>query len=241
MSRGGPQRRRVLTVLGVIAAAAAGGYVVTCAIFPAPILPKSITVPALRGVPADSALAWLARSGLRGKLADTVPDPLTPVGTVAWQSPVPASLLPQGALVRLGVSGGSALVSMPDVTDLDLGLAREVIQAAGLQPGRVDTVRRDADAGTVLATVPAAGATVRPGDPVAMTISSGAAPVPVPELIGLTLAVAREQLALAGLRVGRLDQRFEGTPGTVLAQNPAPGDSVIKESGVNLTISGMRP
>ena len=122
MSRGGPQRRRVLTVLGVIAAAAAGGYVVTCAIFPAPILPKSITVPALRGVPADSALAWLARSGLRGKLADTVPDPLTPVGTVAWQSPVPAWSL-VGEMWALG-EAARGCASRPILTRSPLSLGR---------------------------------------------------------------------------------------------------------------------
>lgn len=241
MNPGRSQPRRVLTLLGVIAAAAAGGYVVTCAIFPAPILPKSIAVPALRGAPADSALAWLTRLGLRGKLADTVTDPLTPAGTVAWQSPVAETRLPQGALVRIGVSGGAPLVSVPDVADLDLGLARQVIEAAGLQVGRIDTVRHDADLGTVLATMPAAGATAKPGDPIAITVSRGPPSVRVPELVGLTVAAARDRLAAAGLRVGTLEQRFEGKPGTVLAQNPGPGEMVTKESGVSLTISGTLP
>lgn len=241
MSPSRSQSRRVLTLLAVIAAAAAGGYVVTCAIFPAPILPRSIAVPALRGSPADSALGWLGRLGLRGKLADTVADPLTPAGTVAWQSPAAETLLPQGALVRIGVSGGAPLVSVPDVTDLDPALARQVIEAAGLQFGKIDTVRNDADLGTVLATVPLAGATARPGDPIRITVSSGAPSVPVPDLIGLTVVAARERLALAGLRVGALEQRFEGKPGTVLAQKPAPGELVTKESGVSLTISGTLP
>lgn len=241
MSTGGTQRRRVVTLLIVIAAAAAGGYVVTCAIFPAPILTKSVSVPALRGTPADSVAGWLARLGLRTKLADTVSDPLAPAGTVAWQSPVSATLLPQGATVRIGVSSGAPLVSVPDLTDLDLGLAREVIDAAGLAAGRIDTVRNDADLGVVIATVPAAGAAARIGDAIAITVSTGQASIRVPELVGLTVAAARERLAASGLRVGELEQRFEGKAGTVLAQNPAAGEMVTKESGVRLTISGTLP
>ena len=241
MSSNPIQFRRFLTLLAVLAAAAAGGYVVTCAIFPAPILPKSIAVPSLRGTPADSAIAWLPRLGLRGKLTDTVTDPLAPSGTVAWQSPVPETLLPQGALVRIGVSGGSPLVSVPDVADLDLGTARRVIEAAGLQVGRIDTVRQDVDLGTVLATTPVAGANAKPGDPVRITVSSGPPSVRVPELVGLTVVAARDRLAAAGLRVGALEQRFDGKSGTVLAQKPGPGEMVTKESGVSLTISGSLP
>ena len=63
--------RRVLTLLAFIATAAAAGYLVTCAIFPSPLLPKSVLVPAFRGVPAEAAVADLLRLGLRAKLADT--------------------------------------------------------------------------------------------------------------------------------------------------------------------------
>lgn len=233
--------RRVLTLMAFIATAAAAGYLVTCAIFPAPLLPKSVLVPAFRGIPADSAMAHLVQLGLRGKLADTIADPLTPAGTVAWQSPAAETALPQGAVVRLGVSGGAPLVSLPDVADLDLGTARLVIEAAGLKVGRIDTTRNDLDLGTVLVTVPSAGATLHPGDFIQLGVSSGPPSVRVPELTGLTLSAARERLAAAGLRVGALEQRFEGKAGTVLAQRPAPGDMVTKESGVNLTISGTLP
>ena len=233
--------RRVLTLLAFIATTAAAGYLVTCAIFPAPLLPKSILVPAFRGLRADSALAHLERLGLRGKLADTVTDPFTPAGTVAWQSPVAETALPQGAVVRLGISGGAPLVSMPDVTDLDLGTARLVIEAAGLRMGRVDTAANPLDLGTVLATRPVVGATVHPGDTVQLNVSGGQPSVPVPDLVGLTLAAARERLAAAGLRVGTLELRFEGTAGTVLTQRPTAGEMVTRESGVNLTISGTLP
>jgi beta-lactam-binding protein with PASTA domain len=233
--------RRTLIVLGVIACAAAAGYVVTCAIFPAPILARTVVAPPLHGASIEAAMARLTKLGLRGRLADTVPDPLTPAGTVAWQSPVAETVLPQGAIVRLGVSAGAPLVSVPSVTDLDIGLARRVIEAVGLRVDRIDTARTDAGLGIVLGTSPPAGTSVHPGDTIRVTISSGPASVPVPDLAGLTVAAARERLASVGLRVGVLDQRLEGKAGTILAQRPAPGELVTRESGVDLTVSGALP
>jgi len=233
--------RKILLLLGIIAAAAAAGYTVTCAIFPAPILPKTVSVPAFRGMPVELAIEHLTRLGLRARIADTVADPLAPAGTVAWQSPVAETGLPQGAVVRLALSSGPPLVSLPDVTDLDIGTARQVVEAAGLYIGRIDTVRHDLPAGTVLSTLPSPGAAMHPGDLVGFSISTGPATVRVPDLVGLTVSAARERIAAAGLRVGVLTQKFEGKAGTILAQWPAPGEMVTKESGVNLTISGTLP
>lgn len=241
MSATSTAMRRTLIVLGVMTGAAAAGYLVTCAIFPAPVIARAVAVPGLHGAAVETAEARLAKLGLRSRLADTVADPLTPAGTISWQSPAPETVLPQGAIVQLGVSAGAPLVSMPAVTDLDLGLARQVIEAAGLRVDQIDTARTDAGLGIVLGTSPAAGTSVHPGDTVRVTISSGPASVPVPDLAGLTVAAARERLASVGLRVGVLDQRLEGKAGTILAQRPAPGELVTRESGVDLTVSGALP
>ena len=105
----------------------------------------------------------------------------------------------------------------------------------------VDTVRDATDLGTIVGTVPSPRATVHPGDSVRLSMSSGLPSVMVPPLVGLTIAAARERLAAVGLRVGVLDQKFEGQPGTVLAQRPNPGALVTKESSVDLTLSGTLP
>jgi serine/threonine-protein kinase len=228
-------------LVGLVAAAALAGYLLTCAIFPAPILPKSVDVPTLRGVPADSGLAQLSRLGLRGRLSDTAPDGFVSAGSVAWQSPVADTKLPVGAVVKLGVSSGAPATSVPDVTDLELHLARDVLVASGLRVGTVDTVQLDTPAGTVASTVPAAGANAKSGDTVLVHVSSGPPSVLVPDVVGLTVIEARDRIAAAGLRVGALSQQFEGRAGTILAQRPAPGELVTRASGVDLTISGTIP
>src|SRR5262249_13941734 len=137
------KRRTLIGGLAFIAAAGLAGDLVTCAIYPAPVMAHQVAVPALRGVVANDAMARLTEVGLRGRLSDTVADPMVPAGTIAWQSPVSATALPEGAVVKLGVSSGAQLVSVPDVVDFNLDLAQQVIQAAGLRSGAVDTLRNN--------------------------------------------------------------------------------------------------
>jgi len=233
--------RRLLIAVALIGGTVLAGYLVTLAIFPAPILPRQVAVPQLRAAATDSAMQRLDAVGLRGRVVDSAADAFAPPGTIAWQSPVEGTMLPEGAVVQLAVSNGQPPVTVPDVAELDIGLAREVIAAAGLRTGRVDTVRQESEAGAVVGTVPPAGTPVRPGATIAVTVSSGPPSIRVPGVVGLSVAVARERLAAAGLRVGALDQRFEGKPGTVLAQRPVAGEEVTPGSGVDLTISGAMP
>lgn len=232
------KRRRLLLLGGIVAAASLAGYLLTCAIYPAPILPRQVSVPQLRGTSTENALSQLARLSLHGRVTDTTRDPLLPAGAVVWQSPAPETMLPEGALVKLAMNGGAPTVTVPDLNLLDIDLATDVLQAAGLKPGVVDTVPHSEEFGTVLSIDPAAGTAVRPGRAIDITISSGPASVKVPDLTGLPLGVARDRLTALGLRVGTLEQRFEGKAGTVLGQSPGAGEMLTRGSAVNLTISG---
>lgn len=231
-------RRRRVVVAAIIIAASLAGYLLTCAIYPAPILPREAAVPQLRALPADSALAQLARLTLRGRITDTTRDPLVPAGAIVWQSPAPETILPEGAMVKLAVSSGPPAVTVPDIGQFDLELARDVLGAAGLKLGVVDTIHGSEAFGTVLTVTPAIGATVPLGTLVDVAISGGPGAVRVPDLAGLTYGVARDRLVILGLRVGTLTHRTEGKVGTVLAQSPAGGEMMPRGSAVHLTISG---
>ncbi len=235
---GSPGRRRLLLVAGILAAASLAGYLLTCAIYPAPILPHEVAMPQLRAAKADSALALLAHLALRGRITDTTRDPLVPSGFIVWQSPAAETILPEGAMVKLAVSSGPPVITVPDVSQFNVDLARDVLQAAGLQVGVIDTVPGNDDFGTVQSITPAAGATVPMGRSIDVTISSGPAPVHVPDLASVSLDVARARLVAAGLRVGTLTSGVGGKAGTVLAQLPAAGEMLPRGSAVNLTISG---
>ncbi len=157
----------------VIAVAVAAGLIVTWLLYPAPFLSHSVAVPQLHGTLSDQAVAELAGIGLRGRLAGTVEDPMTRSGAVSWQSPVVGTRLPEGAIVRLGISAGPPRVLVPDLTALDMVAVREVLEAAGLAVGRLDSVWSALPVGTVVQTSPEARGALRTGGTVNVTVSKG--------------------------------------------------------------------
>lgn len=167
------QRQSVLIVAGVAGVATVAGLLVAWFLLPSRIVSRNAVVPALRGVTLEYAVTRLSALGLRGRMAGTLADPLTPRGTVSWQSPPEGTVLPEGTVVRLGASTGPPLVVMPDVTDLDLVTAQRVIEAAGLRPGAVDVEASGIGRGIVLRTRPNPRTAVRAGATVQITISGG--------------------------------------------------------------------
>ncbi len=222
----------------ILFVAAVAGYWSTCVLYPARLVPDREEVPALRGLDQAEAMARLTAQSLRGRVVDTVSDGEAPSGSVAWQSPAPGTILPQGALVRVALSSGPPPIAVPDLEGFDVPLATTVLRAAGLTLGALDTVPGGAEMGTVVRTIPPSGAAARLGQSVTLSVSRGIPTIPVPNLVGLTLEGARDRLAAIGLTVGTLTQRFEGTPGTVVAQTPAVGTLVTKGQPIALSVSG---
>ena len=164
--------------LGRLAAVATGvavlgGLLVTWLLYPAPILPGSAEVPALRGIPASQAVADLAALGLRGRITGELADPQVPAGSVSWQTPAPYTVLPESSVVELGISAGPPTVMVPDLADLDLATAERVLQAAGLVLGRVDSSWSREPVGAIILTRPEPRAARRAGGLVDVTVSRG--------------------------------------------------------------------
>ena len=65
------------------------------------------------------------------------------------------------------------LVAIPAIADLEEGAARNALINAGLQVGDVQFQASSKPAGTVLSTIPAAGAKVAPQTPVTLVLSDG--------------------------------------------------------------------
>jgi serine/threonine-protein kinase len=156
-----------------IGAAVFGGLLVSFLLFPSSIVRNQVTVPALRGIATDQAVGELAAVGLRGRLAGELADPLTPAGTISWQSPVAGTTLPESSIVRLGVSSGSPRVLMPELADLTLDAASRVLTAAGLRIGRIDSVFASVDPGVLLGSRPEARQAIRAGSAVELIVSRG--------------------------------------------------------------------
>jgi serine/threonine-protein kinase len=159
--------------IGAIGVAILAGLAVTWLLYPTPIVTHLVTVPALRGTATDQAVNELAAVGLRGRLAGQLADPLTPAGTISWQTPAPGTALPESSIVRLGVSSGPPRVLVPELVDLDLRAAIRVLAAAGLRVGALDSVYSSTTAGVLLGSRPEARQPIRAGSRVELIVSRG--------------------------------------------------------------------
>jgi beta-lactam-binding protein with PASTA domain len=136
-------------------------------------------------------------------------------------------------------SSEAATATVPDVVGMRGVEAARRIQAAGLRP-QVRHVFSRRRPNQVLSQRPAAGAELRPQGAVLLTLSRGVPRVDVPDLVGHSEADAAEELTREGLetRVVRVASRQR--VGTVVAQNPAPGERVRRGTTVRVNVSRGR-
>ena len=127
---------------------------------------------------------------------------------------------------------------MPALVGLSQAQATAALTSAGLESRVVEAASATVDAGDVITQDPAAGLTIDVGSTVAVTVSTGPAPVAVPNVTGQTLAAATLALQQAGLAVGTVSrQESTSVPaGEVISQSPASGE-VAPGTTVDLTVS----
>jgi beta-lactam-binding protein with PASTA domain len=155
-------------------------------------------------------------------------------GTVTGQTPEPGKLVDKGSTVDLVIEAVS--IEVPHLAGKNAAEAQQALKTAGLAVGEVRPERTgSAPGGTVLRLDPPEGQRVLPQTPVTLIVEAES--VAVPRLIGQTLGEATETLRKRSLTLGQITQRRAGaTPGVVLNQSPAEGDSVAPGSAVTLTV-----
>ena len=238
-----PGGRRVWLWIGGGVGAFLAGYVIAATIlFPAPIFARQAAVPRLIGLTQERAEQTIVGTGLQVGGVTVEPHPRSERGTVVWQDPPQGIAVPQGQAVSLTVSGGPARIPVPDVSGYDVSLARQLVAAAGLAIGGVESTQAPVAAGVVVNSRPPAGTTLLPGTEITLVVSVGAPTITVPDLRGLTQEAADSVLQQTGLALGTAMRRTSDTrePGTVIEQTPAPGTLSAPGTTVNVTIARRR-
>jgi eukaryotic-like serine/threonine-protein kinase len=128
-------------------------------------------------------------------------------------------------------------VAVPFVEGVRAPVARRRIQDAGLRPVPRQESSDSVPQGIVIRQEPDAGERIQRGNAVRYFVSTGKPRVQVPEVVG-----ARESDAVATLRAAGLVPRvvdiFSTEPeGTVIAQDPKGGTSIVEGSDVRLNVS----
>ena len=229
----GGRRRWLWWAAGLLVLAAAA---VAAALLLGPA--AKVTVPGVTGQTEQAAGARLRAAGLN-PVPTLQGSSSVPAGLVVSQSPVAGSRVEKGARVTVVVSSGPAPVAVPAVAGMSEATAVAKLRKAGFKPTPRAEASSSVASGTVIGTDPPAGTEQQSGSPVTVTVSSGPAPVKVPDVKGQTRSQAEATLTNAGLEVGTVTERPSATAaaGTVLSQSPASGSSVKSESKVELVVA----
>jgi serine/threonine-protein kinase len=161
---------------------------------------------------------------------------------VISQDPKGNTKAEKGSNVELTVSGGVGKVAVPKVTGITQAAATTLLQTnslvANAEPEASDTVAQ----GQVISQDPAAGTQAAKGSVVTIKVSSGVAPVVVPDVVGDDATSASNQLGQAGLKTQTTQQSSETVAqGRIISQTPAAGTQLAKGSTVNLVVSSGPP
>jgi eukaryotic-like serine/threonine-protein kinase len=237
--RGGMLVRVLLAV--VLLAALVGLAVLAVRLFSTP----SYDVPDLTGIEQAAALQAIEDFNwdvtIDNERSDEEPRP----GRVVRTVPSAGDRLARGEPFLLVVSEGPEFRTLPDLIGLSFVDAEARLVALALDPTVVDAFDEEVPRGGVVSwTVPdqpelVAGDQVLPGTEVTIVASLGPAPRTVPDLVGLTAAVARSRLDDLRLEMDEADQVFDDVvpPGQIVSQSPEPGDEVERGATVTITVS----
>ncbi|MBS1838667.1 MAG: PASTA domain-containing protein, partial [Actinobacteria bacterium] len=235
-----PSRRLLVSMLGIAAAAAAAFWWFAVRV-------PAHDVPRLVGSDVAVARAAAREHGWRLDDDTVVRADGTRPGQVVSQVPRPGSSLAEGQPLEVTVSLGAPLVAVPQVDGRPQAEATAMIADAGLKVGAVSE-RHDetVPAGSVVSAgpapgqeAPAADGTVPKGSVLALVVSSGPAPRPVPDgLVGVAVADARAKLAAAQLTAA-LSEDFSSTvpAGVVISAGTPTGTPVPRGTAVALVVS----
>jgi eukaryotic-like serine/threonine-protein kinase len=118
--------------------------------------------------------------------------------------------------------------------------ARSELRAAGLKVTTIGVVSQESP-GTVISQSPRAGADVRKGSRVLLTVSTGPAKVDVPDVSGLDEAAARVELERAGFVVRVTDESTTdpAQDGIVIRQTPAGGSGAQDGDAVTIVVGRL--
>jgi eukaryotic-like serine/threonine-protein kinase len=217
----------VLGVLGLLAWVLADQF-----------LAGDVRVPRVIGMDEDEAIAELQNAGLRVEIRDR-PHRRAEEGTVFNQDPGEGESVEEGSTVTILVSAGIRQVVVPNLEGLTEDEARGALDEARLELGEVTQApNEEVEAGLIFDQNPSADSEVDAGTRVAVTVSTGAEAVVVPNVINQTEEQAVANLEALGFSVEVTSEPNEAPEGTVFAQDPEGGtEAVPVETTVVIAVS----
>lgn len=185
---------------------------------------EGVTVPDVTKISLLEAEELLEEYGLRHEVLDRRAHSAYPANYIIDQSPSPQQIVKPNRKIYLTVNTAQTPQTVvPDVVNMSLRNAEIQLVNHGLEVG-TKSYESSRFRNTILRQSVAAGDTVDRGTVVNLAVSDGLGSriVDVPDIVGMRLSEAQQNITKAGLRVGevRFQPSREFTPNTVISFTP---------------------
>jgi eukaryotic-like serine/threonine-protein kinase len=221
----------------VVAILVAVGFAFALGVFSNKTDVTKVAVPNVVGMDESSAGRALTNVGLKIGKSSTQASDTVSEGNVVSSDPASGTKIAEGSTVDIVVSSGPGDVSIPDLSGYTYDRAKALLESD--QYGLVVQQELKVDAtpaGQVINSDPPTGQQASRGSTVTLIVSQGQ--VTVPNVVGLSLSDATNQLQSAGLKVtSNTDSSSSKPAGQVTSQNPAAGSAVAPSTSVTVTVS----
>lgn len=160
-------------------------------------------------------------------------------GLIVFQEKAEGRIVKIGDTIKVTVSKGTRMVSVPDVVDYHYNSAYAALTGEDLMVMRIEKESDDIAAGYVISTEPAAGATVEEKTTVRVYVSLGPSTEDtiVPDVVNKTVDEAEQLITDAYLEPKIQYVESSEPEGTVISQNIVAGETVTRSTIVTLYVS----
>lgn len=222
------------------------GFIVLVLLLDNVILPWYVsspetTVPNVVGMIDSEAVTLLESGGFESFISDTSYGLELPPGVIFLQRPKAGDIVKEGRTIYLFVSGGEKIVYVPLLKGKSILDAKFALERIGLKLGRVERIPSSQPEDMIFDQQYAAGTPLKQGASVEITVSAGrgGGSIPVPDLIGKSLADAKLILEDLSLSVGKINYQPSATllPNTILDQYPSQGNKLYAGEEVDLFVT----
>jgi len=203
-----------------------------------------VIVPDLRGISLNQAKSMCDKSGLNVVVVGRRFSDELPESFVIEQDPLPQEGLKEGRAIKVVVSKGPRMETVPDLRNVTLREAELSLKSAGLNVGRVSRVFTHEDiSNRVLETFPVHGSRVMKGGAVDILLLVGNKPRKyiMPDLVGMDLPFVRGLLEKKGFTISRVitEIRNDEYPNKILSQTPKPGEIIEEGGSIEIVVSAV--
>ena len=198
---------------------------------------EQVAVPDVTTKSQTDATNALQTAGFKVSVKNVANDTI-PANQVFEQTPKGNTNADKGSTVEITVSSGIGDATVPDVVGRTQAAAESLLKTNNFIPEVKEAASDTVAKGTVISQSPSANAKATKNSVVTITVSTGAADVSIPNVVGLNAASASNQLGQAGFTVSTKSQANVTVPaGNVISTNPTAGTKAAKGSSVEILVS----